>query len=218
MSRLFADRRTAGRELAAMLGRFQDFWPLVLALPRGGVPVGYEVAAALGVPLSVLIVRKIGFPGHEEFGIGALVLAREPELVMNDALVQRLRPDPQRIRLEVQRQLAEGERRRALYGATSLPDLHGRTVIVVDDGIATGGTARAALQALRREQPAWIVLAVPVGSPDSLVELATECDEVVCPHQPADFGAVGAYYDDFTQTSDAEVLQLLREAAPAGSG
>lgn len=217
MSSIFANRRAAGRELAGSLRHLRNSAPIVLALPRGGVPVAFEVASALHAPLSVLIVRKIGFPGHEEFGIGALVLAGEPQMVLNEELVQRLRPDPTRVQEIVKRELAEGERRKSLYNAETLPEVRHRTVILVDDGVATGGTARAALQALRREDPAWLVFAVPVGSPESISELAAECDEIVCPYQPRMFSAVGAYYRDFAQTGDGEVLDLLAKATSASS-
>lgn len=211
---VFADRREAGRRLASELESFRSSGPIVLALPRGGVPVAFEVAKALAAPLDVLIVRKIGLPGHPEFGVGALVLTAEPLLVMNKELLGQLRPDPAKMQQVVDHEFAEARRRSKLYrGDRSPPVLAGRTVIVVDDGLATGGSARAALQAVRQESPAFLILAVPVGSPDSIASLRSECDFIVCPVQPTSFHAVGALYRDFSQTEDSEVLRLLQEAA-----
>lgn len=213
MSVPFADRREAGRFLAHELGAFRSSDPVILALPRGGVPVAFEVARALDAPLDVLIVRKIGLPGHEEFGIGALALTSEPHLVMNQEALARLRPDPSQVQQVIEEQLVEARRRLTLYRGDRLaPNLAGRTVILVDDGLATGGTARAALQAIRHDNPGYLVLAVPVGAADSVANLRSECDLIVCPFVPAFFGAVGAFYTDFAQTEDAEVLRLLGQA------
>lgn len=209
----YRDRRHAGAELAEHLMPLAATNPLVLALPRGGVPVGYEVAKRLKAPLDVLIVRKIGLPGHEEFGIGALVVGDHPEIVMNQEMVQRLRPDPALVEQEIDRQIIEAERRRQLYIGDKEPEpVHDQTVIVVDDGIATGGTVRAALSAVRKGNPAYLALAVPVGPPDVLDSLKSICDAVICPLRPHPFGAVGAFYEDFSQTSDAEVRALLKQA------
>lgn len=211
---MFADRRDAGRRLAAELKSMNYADPVVLALPRGGVPVGYEIARALAAPLDVLLVRKIGAPDQPELGIGAVVDGAEPQIVMDDELVQLVSPPPGYVEQEVRRQLAEIERRRKLYAGARPPvATEGRTAIVVDDGIATGGTARAALRAVRRLRPRHLVLAVPVGSEDVLHSLAREADEAVCIWQPARLHAVGAHYHDFTQTSDDEVIRLLDEAA-----
>lgn len=211
--RPFRDRREAGSRLAAALGRFRAAKPIVLALPRGGVPVAFEVAKALEAPLDILLVRKIGAPGHAEFGIGAVVDGRSPQLVLNERAVRIVGPAPGYIEAEQKRQLAEIERRRRVYrGAEPAPDVHRRVTIVVDDGIATGGTVKAALRGVRRSEPERLVLAVPVAPPDSLDDLAGECDEIVCLSAPEPFFAVGAHYADFAQTSDAEVVQLLAEA------
>jgi putative phosphoribosyl transferase len=211
---MFADRRDAGRQLAALLlpRRYAD--PLVLALPRGGVPVGFEVARALSAPLGVLLVRKIGAHDQPELGLGAVVDGAEPQIVLDDELIRLIKPPPRYIEQEIAHQLAEIERRRTLYaGARPPPSPAGRTAIVVDDGIATGGTARAALRALRRVAPRRLVLAVPVAAADSAEALAPEADEVVCVERPHTLHAVGEHYRDFTQTSDEEVVRLLAEAA-----
>jgi putative phosphoribosyl transferase len=211
---MFADRRDAGRQLAALLlpRGYPD--PLVLALPRGGVPVGFEVARALAAPLDVLLVRKIGAHDQPELGLGAVVDGAEPQIVLDEALIGLVQPPPGYIDAEIARQLAEIERRRELYAGARPPIVPaGRTAIVVDDGIATGGTARAALRALRRLAPRQLLLAVPVAAADSADALAREADAVVCVERPPALDAVGAHYRDFTQTSDEEVIRLLAEAA-----
>jgi putative phosphoribosyl transferase len=210
---LFEDRRDAGRRLGAALAGYRAERPVVLALPRGGVPVGFEVAKALAAPLDVLLVRKIGAPGHEELGLGAVVEGQEPQLVLNDDVIRAVGPPPGYIDAEKERQLVEIERRRRRYvGERQPPAVAGRMVIMVDDGIATGGTVRAALRGVSLHRPARLILAVPVGPRDSLDELASECDDTVCLATPEPFFAVGAHYRDFTQTEDAEVIRLLDEA------
>ena len=206
----FRNRRHAGRLLAARLGEdtFKD--PVVLALPRGGVPVGYEVAVAMSAPLDVFVARKVGAPGHEEFGIGAI--AEGGESVMDD-VVLRLGISAAAFAVLANREETELDRRVERYrGGSSLPDLAGRDVILVDDGLATGVTAEAALKAIRRLNPARVVLAVPVCAPDSQVRLGAIADRVVCLAAPQAFRAVGVWYDDFSPTTDSEVLELLAVA------
>ena len=212
MTRIFTDRREAGRALAEALEPLRLADPIVLALPRGGVPVGYEIAKALGAPMDVLFVRKIGAPGHEEYGIGALVDGSSPQIVIDRVAAQQVGASTEYIQRQVARQLAEIERRRGLYRTGPAPELRGRIVIVADDGIATGGTVRAALQALAQSAAARVVLAVPVAPREILPALRELCDDVVCLAAPVPFLAVGAHYLDFGQTTDEEVIELLAAA------
>jgi putative phosphoribosyl transferase len=210
---LFRDRLDAGRQLATALEPYRQDRPIVLALPRGGVPVGFEVAKALAAPLDVLLVRKIGAPGHEELALGAVVDGEDPQLVLNEDVVRAVAPRPGYIEAEMRRQLAEIERRRQHYSGDRPPlSVKGRVAIVVDDGIATGATVKAALRGLSHHDPARLVLAVPVAPADSLAELRPECDDVVCLATPDPFYAVGPHYRDFRQTTDDEVVRLLAEA------
>ncbi|OJY67006.1 MAG: phosphoribosyltransferase [Sphingobium sp. 66-54] len=206
----FKDRQDAGRRLAqALLPRAPDN-PLVLGLPRGGVPVAHEVARALGADLDVLFVRKLGAPGYEELGIGAVIDGAHPQIVLNDEIVRQVAPSADYIQSETWRQLREIERRRHLYLGERKPlSVAHRNVILVDDGIATGGTVRAALKGLRKAHAGKIVLAVPVAPADTLHTLEGECDEIVCLVSPDPFYAVGVHYADFDQTSDEEVTHLL---------
>ena len=208
----FKDRKEAGRMLADVVRGLNLKNPLVLALPRGGVPVGFEVAKELNAPLDILLVRKIGAPGHEEFGIGALVDGASPQVVIDERTAKMVGADKAYIDREVERQLAELERRRAAYCSGPAIPLEGKIVVLVDDGIATGGTVRAALQALDQAGVALIVLALPVAPSSSLHEIAPLTDEIVCLMTPDPFYAVGAHYEHFDQTDDAEVVQLLEEA------
>jgi len=212
MTRVFADRRQAGRLLAEALLMLDLADPVVLALPRGGVPVGLEVAKLLRAPLDVLIVRKIGAPGHEEYGIGAVVDGASPQIVIDQPAAEAVGASAEYIDRQVARQLAEIERRRSLYRTGPPVAVAGRTVIVVDDGIATGVTARAALQALGKAGAAAVILAIPVAPDDALPGLRALCDQVVCLATPDPFYAVGAHYADFTQTTDAEVVEALGAA------
>jgi putative phosphoribosyl transferase len=210
---LFADRYDAGRRLAVALERHRVEHPLVLGLPRGGVVVGYEIATALGAELDVLIVRKLGVPGAEEFAMGAVAPGAT---LLNQDLVARLGISRSVVDLVVARELAELKRREQAYRGNRPPiHVQGRTVILVDDGLATGATAQAAVESLRRQQPRQIIFAAPVCSRDGAEALQRVVDEVVCLECPEHFQAVGLWYRDFSPTSDAEVLECLR-AAQAG--
>ena len=209
----FADRYDAGRRLAAPLEPHRVEHPLVLGLPRGGVVVGFEIAAALGCDLDVLVVRKLGVPGAEEIAMGAVAPGAT---MLNQRLVAGLGISRTVVEGVVARELAELQRREQVYRGNR-PPLHvrGRTVILVDDGLATGATARAAVEALRRQQPRQIIFAAPVCSRPGAEALRHLVDEVVCLECPEDFQAVGLWYQDFSPTSDAEVLKCLH-AAEAG--
>jgi putative phosphoribosyl transferase len=211
--RLFDDRHDAGCQLAGALRHLQDEHPVVLALPRGGVPVAFEVARALDAPLDILLVRKIGVPGHEELALGAIIDGANPQMVLNEEVLDLVPVDAGYIAAARQRQLAEIERRRRLYrGDGAAIPLAGRSVIIIDDGIATGATVKVAMRGVRLNQPRRLVLAVPVAPAEAVRELAAECDEIICLATPEPFYAVGTYYADFDQTSDAEVVALLAAA------
>ena len=209
----FRNRTEAGRALARVLSRYAGRDDVVvLALPRGGMPVAYEVAKELGAPLDVFLVRKLGVPGHEELAMGAI--ASGGVLVLDDGVVRWLGISEDQIQKTLARELDELRRREAAYReGRPLPDLKGKTVILVDDGLATGASMQAAARAVRRHDPARIVVAVPVASRATCDQFREEVDEVVCAVTPAPFYAVGNWYEDFSQTSDEEVRELLELAA-----
>lgn len=210
---IFQDRRDAGQALAATLATKDYDAPLVLALPRGGVPVAIEVARTLKAPMDLVMVRKIGAPGQPELAVAAVVNGDDPQIVVNAAIARSFHLSQSDIEEMSKPRLEEIRRRRELYlkGRRQIP-MQGRTAIVIDDGIATGATVRASLRAVRARKPARLVLAVPVAPPDVAQELAAEVDELICLHRPQPFGAIGRFYADFAQTSDAEVIALLDEA------
>ncbi|MGH7030143.1 MAG: phosphoribosyltransferase [Stellaceae bacterium] len=222
---MFADRSAAGRELSRRLQHLRAERPIVLALPRGGVPVGFEIAEGLDAPLEIVLVRKIGAPGQPELALGAVVDGETAQALIDDQLAAALAVAPAYIESETRRQLVEIERRREAYlGHRPPPPIAGRAVIVVDDGIATGSTVRAALRAIRRGGASRIVLAVPVAPQETLEALKHEVDEIVCLATPCPFLAVGAHYQQFAQLTDEDVVSLLRSRPlnmthpPAGSG
>jgi putative phosphoribosyl transferase len=215
----FEDRRDAGRRLRARLAQYAEEDVVVLGLTRGGVVVADEIARGLGAPLDVLVVRKLHAPGSAELGIGALVAGARPEVVLDQQALAALAVPPGYVSDEVERQLAEARLREALLreGRRALP-LDRRTVILVDDGVATGGTMRAAIAAVRRGRPERMVLAVPVAPPDVLPCLEELADEVVCLRVPRRFDAVGQFYRDFHDVSDGEVAALVASARARGAG
>jgi putative phosphoribosyl transferase len=210
---LFHDRRDAGRALAEKLTAYANRDDVVvLALPRGGVPVGFEVAHALHAPLDIFLVRKLGVPGHEELALGAI--ASGGVRVINKKTVRDLGIPSEVIEHVSAQEWRKLERLENLYRGASPPlDVHGKTVILVDDGLATGSTMRAAVMALRQRGPTRIVVAVPVGARETCHEFESEADDTICARTPEPFYAVGIWYEDFSQTSDQEVKHLLEEAA-----
>ena len=212
---VFADRVDAGRKLAARLLKYKDQNPVVLAVPRGGVPVAFEVARALNAPLDVIIVRKLGAPGQPELGVGAVVDGDHPETILNREVVGAMRVSRDYLEREIHNQLKEIHRRNLVYRAgRARVELKNRTVIVVDDGIATGGSIRAALRGVQQQGPKKVVLAVPVGPSDTIESLRDEVDEVVCLSTPPIFFGIGEFYTDFHQLADTEVIRLLDLARP----
>jgi predicted phosphoribosyltransferase len=215
---LFLDRTDAGRQLAKRLAEYADRPDVVvLALPRGGVPVAYEVARALHAPLDVFLVRKLGVPGHEELAMGAI--ASGGVRVLNEEVVRSLQIPDEVIDEVAEAEQEELQRRERLYrGSRPAPDVRNRIVILVDDGLATGSTMRAAVAALRQSGPAQIVVAVPVGALETCAELQREADRIWCLQAPDPFYAVGLWYETFSQTTDQEVSEMLEYAALAQSG
>jgi len=211
----FRNRSEAGRKLAAALAGFKDQQPVILALPRGGVPVAAEVAAALEAPIDLILVRKVGVPFQPELAMGAVVDGASPIIVRNEDVIVHAGIDEETFKAVCDAELAEIERRRARYlGDRERAEVAGHTAIVIDDGIATGATTRAALRATRMRNPKRLVLAVPVAPTDSLGELRREADEVICIEDHMLFGAIGFYYRDFRQVSDEEVTEILRRFPP----
>lgn len=205
----YKNRQDAGIQLAESLTKFIDEQPIIIALPRGGVVLGYEIAKKLNAPLDIIVARKIGAPLQPELGIGAI--APNNIKILNTDLINQLGIRQDEIEKVIRNETIEMERRIALYrkGLPSL-DLQGKTVIVVDDGLATGVSTRAAILSIKTMNPNKIILAVPVGPPDTVARFRKEVDELVCLKEPQDFYAVGAHYDDFEQISDEEVIDLLR--------
>jgi predicted phosphoribosyltransferase len=210
----YNDRREAGRLLAEAVAECSFADPVVLGLPRGGVVVAAEVAARLGAPLDIVLVRKLGAPHQPELAIGAVIDGTEPETVLNDDVVHATCASQDYIRQETARQLEVIEERRRLWLADRprVP-IAGKTAIVVDDGIATGATVRAALQALKRQRPKAVVIATPVAAKETVEALKAEADQVVCLQAPSSLGAIGFYYRDFRQVGDDEVTAILRNVS-----
>lgn len=209
---VFRDRSEAGRALAQRLVHYTDLGVLVLALPRGGVPVAFEVAERLAAPLDVFLVRKLGVPGHEELAMGAI--ASGDVEILNEPLITRLGISRRLVDDAITRERRELLRREQSYrDGRPPPDVAGRTVILIDDGLATGSTMKAAVAGLRKLGPGRIVVAVPVAAPEACTELGAEVDEMVCLATPSPFHGVGLWYADFRQTDDAEVHALLLAAA-----
>jgi len=208
----FSNRTEAGRKLAEALVFYKEQHPVILALPRGGAPVAAEIATALEAPLDLVLVRKIGVPFQPELAMGAVIDGQEPLVVRNEQVIRMAEINESEFDAIRDRELEEIERRRKLYlGNRPHPEVTGQTVIIVDDGIATGATIRVALRAIRMRKPRKLILAVPVAPTQSLDELRTEADEIVCLEDYDDFGAIGLYYSDFRQISDAEVIKLLEQ-------
>jgi putative phosphoribosyl transferase len=212
----FKDRVDAGRKLAKALAGYKDQQPVILALPRGGVPVAAEVAAALNAPLDLILVRKIGVPFEPELAMGAVVDGGAPTIVRNEDVIQLAGITEADFKAICDSELSEIERRRQRYlGNRERIDVSDRTAIVIDDGIATGATTRAALRATRMRNPKRLILAVPVAPTENLAALRSDADEFVCLEDHEFFGAIGFYYTDFAQVSDEEVIELLKRF-PAG--
>ncbi len=214
----FRNREEAGRRLADRLLKYRGEHVVVFALPRGGVPVAAPIAEALNAPLDLVLVRKIGVPFQPELAMGAVADGGKPITVRNEDVIAMARVSEEEFEVVRQRELQEIERRRRLYlGARAPLEVQGRIAIVVDDGVATGATTRAALRAVRAHHPKKLVLAAPVAPPDTLASLEPEADETICLETHEDFGAIGYFYADFRQTGDAEVISIL-DRLRAGEG
>ena len=212
---VFKDRKQAGEQLAQKLVKYKGKKIIVLAIPRGGVVVGKEVAQALGCPLDVIVTRKIGAPGNPEFAIGAI--GPNDQIFLNQEVIKRFKIPKEYINAEVGRQGIEMERRERVYRAGRQPlGLEGKIVILVDDGIATGADARVAIKSIRCQKPKKLILAVPVGPKETVKALEEEVDELVCLATPEIFYAVGQFYQEFGQTSDEEVVEILQEGKKGG--
>jgi predicted phosphoribosyltransferase len=215
---MFQDRSDAGRRLAKALLGYKGRNAVVLALPRGGVPVAAEVAAALDAPLDLILVRKIGVPTQPELAMGAVVDGAAPIVIRNEEVIGLSGTTADEFDMTCARELAEIERRRQLYiGERPRAEIAGQVVIVIDDGIATGATTLAALQAIRNRKPKELVLAVPVAPPDTIRELRQEVDALICLETPELFGAIGYFYRDFRQVSDEEVVAILKRFPITGT-
>jgi putative phosphoribosyl transferase len=209
----FENRTSAGRALAQKLEARDYPNPVVYALPRGGVPIALEIAKKIQAPLDLLLVRKIGVPNHEELAAGSIVDGEKPDIIVNPAIVHAAQMTKTEFEVASARALKEIERRRALYLADAKPiPAKGATAILVDDGIATGASMRAAIEAVRRREPARVVVAVPVASREAAAEFSELADVFICIAAPLHFGAVGYYYRDFTQLTDEDVIALMQEA------
>ena len=210
---MFRDRQDAGEKLGTSLGPLQLQDPIVLALPRGGVPVGAEVAKILKAPLDLVIVRKVGAPGNPELAVAAIVDGDPPDVVLNREIVEAYALGNSALRVLIARERPELERRRSVYRGKGLPlSVAGKTVVIVDDGAATGTTMKVAIRALKRRSPRKIVVALPVAPPEVVDELAQEADLTICLNQPARFRALSYYYGNFPQLSDSEVLDVMASA------
>ncbi len=213
----FKDRRDAGRKLAIALAGYKTREPVILALPRGGVPVAAEVAAFLDAPIDLVLVRKIGVPMQPELAMGAVVDGDAPIIVRNEDVIRLVGIEDAEFDAICKLELAEIERRRQRYlGGRERVEIAGRTAIVIDDGVATGATTRAALRGTRMREPSKLVLAIPVAPTESLAVLRDEADDVVCLEDHEVFGAIGYFYSDFRQTSDEEVIRTLEKFSAPG--
>lgn len=211
---MFTDRREAGQKLLQRLGQLDPENTVILALPRGGLPVADVIAEALGVPLDIVLVRKVGVPGQPEFAVAAVTDGKNPKITINEDVARMTGLDHDDIVRLAERELPEIRRRREIYlkGHASVP-LAGKIVVVVDDGLATGATMRAALRLVREEDPARLIAAIPVAPAAMIAALDSECDEVICLECPAEFHAVGLHYRDFEQVSDATVSNIIEHHA-----